>query len=87
MSNNLFPWYGRIIAILHPDLNGFFVMEQARADADFGTAIEPVPQTTKRGYIRKLTWEDGTPLEHGWRPTVPHVPKAVSRRERVKRVA
>ena len=24
MSNNLFPWYGRIIAILHPDLNGFF---------------------------------------------------------------
>lgn len=84
MSNNLFPHYGRIIAILHPDLNGFFAMAKSKADADLGTMIEPGTNHT-RGYIRKLVWVDGTAIERGWRPTTPHEPKAVRRRERVTR--
>ena len=87
MSNNLFPWYGRIIAILHPDLNGFFGMNQSAADLDLGTALEPLPVDRKPRYIRRLTWAGGTPIERGWRPTTPHEPKPVRRRERVRRVA
>ena len=85
MSNNLFPHYGRIIAILHPDLNGFFEMAKSKADTDLGTMLEPSPKNGKRGYIRRLLWADGTPIEQGWRPTVPHEPKPVSRRDRVRR--
>ena len=85
MGNNLFPHYGRIIAILHPDLNRFFVMAKCPADADFGTMIEPKSATAKPDYIRGLRWADGTPLERGWRPSTPHEPKPVNRRERVKR--
>jgi hypothetical protein len=85
MSNNLFPHYERIIAILHPDLNGFFAMARSKADADLGTMLEPVPKNAERGYIRRLTWSEGTSIERGWRPTIPHEPKAVGRRERVKR--
>jgi len=84
MSNNLFPHYGRIIAILHPDLNGFFEMAKSKADADLGTMLEPA-RKKYRGAIRRLLWADGTPIERGWRPTIPHEPKPVSRRERVKR--
>jgi hypothetical protein len=40
MSNNLFPHYERIIAILHPDLNGFFGMAKSAADTDLGTTLE-----------------------------------------------
>ena len=85
MSNNLFPHYGRIIAILHPDLNGFFAMAKSKADADLGTMIEPASKSSKPGYIRGLLWADGTAIESGWRPTKPHEPKPVKRRERVKR--
>jgi hypothetical protein len=85
MSNNLFPHYERIIAILHPDLNGFYEMGKSKADADLGTKLEPSPKDRKPGYIRRLLWADGTPLELGWRPTTPHEPKPVRRRERVKR--
>ena len=41
MSNNYFPHYERIIAILHPDLNGFFEMAKSKADADLGIVLEP----------------------------------------------
>jgi hypothetical protein len=85
MSNNLFPHYERIIAILHPDLNGFYEMGKSKADADLGTKLEPSPKDRKRGYIRRLLWADGQPLEHGWQPSTPHEPKPVRRRERVKR--
>lgn len=85
MSNNLFPHYARIIVILHPDLNGFFSMAKSKADADFGVKLEPLSKNAKRGYIRRLVWEDGRAIEAGWRPTVPHEPKPVRRRERVKR--
>ena len=87
MSNNYFPWYERIIVILHPDLNGFFEMAKSQADADLGTTLEPVSQDAKRGYIRRLLWADGTPIESGWRPSTPHEPKKVNRRERVRRYA
>lgn len=85
MSNNLFPHYGRIIAILHPDINGFFAMAKCGADSDFGTVIEPVTKNATPGYIRKLRWADGTAIEDGWRPSIPHEPKPVRRRDRVKR--
>jgi hypothetical protein len=85
MGNNLFPHYGRIIAILHPDLNGFFEMARSKADADLGTMLEPRSKEHERGCIRRLLWADGQPIECGWRPTTPHVPKPVSRRERVRR--
>ena len=87
MSNNLFPHYGRIIAILHPDLNGFFAMATSKSDADFGTVLEPGAKHQKPGYIRRLVWADGTAIENGWRPTTPHEPKPVTRRERVTRAA
>ncbi|HTR24764.1 MAG TPA: hypothetical protein VMI10_12335 [Terriglobales bacterium] len=82
MSNNLFPHYERIIVILHPDLNGFFGMAKSKADDDLGTKLE---DAAERGHIRKLVWADGTPIEHGWRPSAPHEPKPVGRRERVRR--
>jgi hypothetical protein len=81
MSNNLFPHYERIIAILHPDLNGFFGMAKSKADTDLGTTLE---RGTKQKPGR-LVWADGTAIESGWRPTTPHEPKPVRRRERVTR--
>ena len=85
MLNAIAPYYARIICILHPDFNGFFVMNKSQADADLGTVLEPVAGASKPGYIRRLLWVDGTPIESGWRPTTPHEPKPVSRRERVRR--
>jgi hypothetical protein len=101
ISNNLFPHFGRIIAILHPELNGFFEMAKSKADADLGTMLEPTPKNQKPAYIRRLLWAEclgtvpGSPelvkvrcemeIERGWRPTVKHEPKSVSRRERVRR--
>lgn len=82
MSNNLFPHYERIIIILHPEFNGFYEMAKSRADEDFGTMLEPV---SKPGHVRRLMWADGTAIENGWRPTTPHEPKPVPRRERVRR--
>jgi hypothetical protein len=86
MSNNLFPHYGRIIAILHPELNGFFEMAKSKADVDLGTMLEPRTKDQKTGYIRRLLWAPhGEVIEHGWRPATKHEPKPVSRRERVRR--
>lgn len=87
MSNNLFPHYGRIIAILHPDLNGFFEMAKSKADADLGTVLEPATKNRERGHIRRLRWADGTQLERGWRPSILHEPQPVNRRDRVRRSA
>lgn len=88
MSNNLFPHYGRIICILHPDLNGFFEMSKSAADADFGTMLEPTVKGGRDpGKVRRLIWADGTQIERGWQPSTPHEPKPVRRRDRVKRVA
>lgn len=101
MANELAPYYARILCILHPDFNGFFVMNQSKADADFGTMLEPSTKGHKPGYIRRLLWAEclGTvpgsaelvkvrcemKIERGWQPTAKHEPKPVSRRERVRR--
>jgi hypothetical protein len=77
MSNNLFPMYGRIIIVLHPDINGFFSMKECEADKDLGTRVVE----------GRLVWADGTAIENGWRPATPHEPKPVRRRERVTRAA
>ncbi len=88
MDQNLTTHYERIIVILHPDLNGFFKMKTSpRADADLGTRLEPHNPGHKRGYIRRLVWDDGESIERGWRPANPHEPQPVSRRERVRRAA
>jgi hypothetical protein len=85
MSNNLHSYYARIIVILHPDLNGFFEMIKSKPDADFGTMLEPASKANRPGYVRRLLWADGTPIEQGWRPSTLHEPKPVPRRERVTR--
>jgi hypothetical protein len=86
MANELAPYYARILCILHPEFNGFFVMNKSKADADFGTMLESTtPKDHKPGYIRRLLWENGEAIERGWQPTVKHEPKPVSRRERVRR--
>jgi len=82
MANAIAPYYARLICILHPDFNSFFVMNKSQADEDLGTNLEPVP---KPGHVRRLMWADGTEIENGWRPTTPHEPKPVQRRERVRR--
>jgi hypothetical protein len=86
MANAFAPYYARIICILRPEFNGFFVMNQSQADVAFGTKLEPVTKNQKPGYIRRLLWAPhGEVIEHGWRPTARHEPKPVSRRERVRR--
>jgi hypothetical protein len=88
MANELAPYYARILCILHPEFNGYFVMNKSRADADLGTMLEATVKNPKPGYIRRLLWApDGVAIEHGWRPTTPHEPKPVHRRERVRRAA
>jgi hypothetical protein len=87
MSQNLACHYARVIIILHPEFNGFFVVEKAQADADFGVRVEPTSRSPRRGYVRKLQWADGTAIQHGWRPTSPHVitTKPIPRRPPVRR--
>jgi hypothetical protein len=92
MNNNHRSYYARIIAILHPELNGFFEMrepgnpdQQERSiDAEMGTKLERV-KSRAEDYGRRLLWADGTPIELGWQPTTPHKPKPVSRRQRTLR--
>jgi len=84
MANGYFPWYERMIVILHPEFNGFFEMSTCQADKDFGTMLEPASKDRERGYIRRLLWADGTEIEAGWRPSVPHEPKPVTRRKVVR---
>jgi len=58
MSNNLFPHYGRIIAILaFPSLNGFFEMAKSKADEDLGTMLEARPKNQKNAAtFARLLW-------------------------------
>jgi hypothetical protein len=87
MSQNLACHYARVIIILHPEFNGFFAVEKAQADADFGVGVEPTPRTPRRGYVRKLQWADGTAIQNGWRPSTPQtIPVApIPRRQPVVR--
>ena len=85
MNSNLYPIFGRIIVILHPDFNGYFEMAECTTDDDLGVKLEPVGKYS-RGYVRRLLWADGKAIEEGWRPSAPHEPKAVRRRKPVNRV-
>jgi hypothetical protein len=85
MPNNLFPAYGRIIAILHPNLNGFYEMSKCTIDAEIGVKLEAAGN--QRGYTRRLQWVDGTAIEDGWRPSVLHEPKTVGRRKPINRAS
>ncbi len=84
-------YYARVIAILHPSLNGFFEMRKRRKpgktggpDVELGTLLNPNDPHPGE-YGRRLLWADGCAIERGWQPTTPHKPKPVSRRERVRR--
>jgi hypothetical protein len=85
MNDHMTPMYGRAILILHPQLNGLAELRARKdggrclADQIFGTKV--AEDKLPGDYGRRLVWEDGTPLELGWRPTIPHVVKhAASRR-------
>lgn len=73
MNDHDAPFYGRAITILHPEFNGCVEFRDAKADEVFGLRIEPVPEKRPKNYARRLQWADGTALENGWRPTVPHI--------------
>jgi hypothetical protein len=75
MNDHAAPYYGRAIMILHPELNGRAECRVAVADGVFGLEIESVKAKKKRpgDYARRLQWADGTGLDAGWRPSIPHV--------------
>jgi len=85
MDNKIAPYYARVIVLLHPEFNGFFEMRKSQANADLGVMLESVSKRKRPGHLRRLLWADGTEIEHGWRPSTPHAPKPVNRRELVKR--
>ncbi len=66
-------WYARAITILHPEFNGCAKFRKSFADSSFGTRLEPVRKKRPKNYARRLQWADGTPIQDGWRPSVPHV--------------
>ena len=73
MNDHAAPFYARAITILHPDLNGRAEFRRSKADSIFGTQIEAKPGKRPRNYARRLQWADGSAIENGWRPSVPHV--------------
>src|ERR1035441_10016267 len=73
MNDHAAPFYARAITILHPEFNGRAEFRKSKADAVFGTRLEPVPERRPKNYARRLQWADGTAIENGWRPTLPHV--------------
>lgn len=83
VCQNFMPYYSRLAIILFPEFNGFYRLKKAKADKDFGLRIAPA----KPGQLRRLEWSDGTPIDDGWRPSIPHIiPKdPVPRRPPVKR--
>jgi hypothetical protein len=73
MNDHAAPFYARAITILHPEFNGRCEFRTSKADAIFGTRIEPAPDKRPKNYARRLQWADGTAIESGWRPQRPHV--------------
>jgi len=71
MNDHLTPFYARAIVILHPEFNGRAECRGSLADEIFGLQLEPL-KNRRKGYARRLQWRDGTPLDRGWRPSVPH---------------
>lgn len=73
MNDHAAPFYARAITVLHPEFNGRAEFRKSKADVIFGLRIEPVPERRPKNYARRLQWADGTAIEHGWRPTIPHI--------------
>ncbi len=74
MNDHAAPFYARAITILHPEeFNGRAEFRKSIADSIFGTRLEPLPENRPNNYARRLQWTDGTAIENGWRPTIPHV--------------
>ncbi|MGA7523544.1 MAG: hypothetical protein WBW84_13910 [Acidobacteriaceae bacterium] len=73
MNDHAAPFYARAITILHPEFNGRAEFRKSKADVVFGTRLEPVPERRPKNYARRLQWADGTAIENGWRPMLPHV--------------
>jgi len=81
MNDHAAPFYARAITILHPEFNGRCEFRQSKADAIFGTQLEPIPLARPKNYARRLQWSDGTSIQDGWRPAIPHsIHHAASRR-------
>jgi len=79
MNDHLQSFYSRAIIIFRPDLNGRAELRVSKADEILGVEFESHQKGTKR-YARRLLWADGTPLERGWRSTLPIVIDAEARR-------
>jgi hypothetical protein len=73
MNDHAAPFYARAIVILHPAFNGLSEFRTSLADKLFGTELEPAPNKRPKNYARRLQWADGTAIENGWRPSIPHV--------------
>jgi hypothetical protein len=73
MNDHAAPFYARAITILHPEFNGRAEFRKSKVDPIFGTRIEPAPEKRPKNYARRLQWADGTAIEDGWRPAIPHV--------------
>jgi len=71
MNDHLTPYYARAIVILRPDFNGWAELRHPRVNAVFGLDVEA--EKRPEFYARRVIWADGKPLEHGWRPSRPHV--------------
>ena len=81
MNDHAAPFYARAITVLHPEFNGRAEFRKSKADTILGLQIEPVPDKRPKNYARRLQWADGTAIENGWRPSLPHVVNhAVSRK-------
>ena len=85
VCQNLMPHYSRAVIILFPEFNGFYRLKKAGVDRDFGVRIVP----GENGGLRRLAWEDGTPIAQGWQPSTHHVIPVdpIPRRSAVKRPA
>lgn len=73
MNDHHSPFYGRAICILHPEYNGLAEFRPSIADEIFATRIEPLSNKKPKKYAKRLQWADGTAIEDGWRPSIPHV--------------
>jgi hypothetical protein len=83
MNDHMTPMYARAILILHPDLNGRAEMRgpDCLADKIFGTRVARFIEKRPGDNSRRLEWADGTALDTGWTPTIPHVPSKPANRK------
>jgi hypothetical protein len=87
VCQNFMPHYSRLAIILFPEFNRFYRLKAAHADQDFGVRIESRGKDAEG--LSGLVWEDGSPIEQGWRPPTAYVipSNPVPRRPPVKREA